>query len=175
MAKKFIKKYMPNHETIRDHKYLRIFGRLLHNPNLWHFNRRSVSGAFAIGLFFAWIPVPFQMVLAAAVAIPTRMNLPLSVVLVWVTNPLTMPPMFYASYKLGSWLLNTQPINVQFSLEWEWLKTALSSPQLWEPFLLGSLIAAMISGALGYVVVRLLWRWQIIREWQERKKLRKSE
>ena len=85
---------MPDHKKIRDHKHLRIFGKLLHNPSLWHMNRHSVAKAFAVGLFFAWVPVPFQMVLGAGGAILFHANLPLSVVLVWLTNPFTMPPMF---------------------------------------------------------------------------------
>ena len=78
MPKKFIKRLMPNHRTIREHKHLRFLGSLLHDPNLWHLNRRSASGAFAVGLFMAWVPVPFQMLLGAIGAIAFRVNLPLS-------------------------------------------------------------------------------------------------
>jgi len=173
MAKKFIKRFMPRHDTIRDHKYLRIFGRLLHDPNLWHLNRRSVSGAFAIGLFFAFVPVPFQMVLAAAVAIPTRMNLPISVVLVWLTNPLTMPPMFYGTYRLGAWILNKPTLSIDFQIDWQWLSTTLT--YIWEPFLLGCLVAGAVSAAFGYMIIRLMWRWQVVREWEKRKQLRQKE
>ena len=96
MPKKIIKRMMPDHQTIKENKYLKIFGNLLHNANLWHLNRHSVAKAFAVGLFFAFIPVPFQMVLAAGLAIIVHANLPLSIALVWITNPLTMPFIFYA-------------------------------------------------------------------------------
>ena len=168
MAKKFIRKIMPNHETIRDHKYLKMFGTLLHDPNLWHLNRRSVSGAFAIGLFFAWVPVPFQMIMAAAVAIPMRMNLPLSVVLVWVTNPLTMPPMFWAAYQVGALMLGESATKaIDFEVSWEWLSTTMSI--IWQPFLLGCFILGVISSILGYVFIRFLWRWGVVKEWNARK------
>lgn len=172
MSKKLIRKIMPDHEKIRDNKYLKIFGRLLHDPNLWHLNRRSVSGAFAIGLFFAWIPVPFQMVLAAAAAILLRMNLPISVALVWITNPITMPPMFIGTYFLGAWLLNLPAENLEhkfreFDTFWDGMLAAMG--EIWQPFLLGCLVAGIISSILGYLAIRALWRWQVIKEWDARK------
>jgi uncharacterized protein (DUF2062 family) len=170
MPKKFIKRIMPDHNKIRNHKHLRIFGSLLHDPNLWHLNRRSVAGAFGVGLFMAFVPVPFQMVLAAAAAIPLRVNLPLSIGLVWITNPLTMPPMFYGTYKLGSWLMGTPPSSFHFELSFEWLARELGAK--WEPFLLGCFVAGVISSLLGYGLIRLLWRWHIVRAYQERKRRR---
>lgn len=163
---------MPNHEKIRDNKYLKVFGRLLHDPNLWHLNRRSVSGAFAIGLFFAFIPVPFQMVLAAAAAIIIRMNLPISVALVWITNPVTMPPMFIGTYLLGAWLMNLPTDNLQNKFNevdsfWDGMMGAMG--EIWQPFLLGCLVAGIISAILGYFAIRGLWRWHVIKEWDARK------
>ena len=105
MPKKTIKRMMPDHQTIKENKYLKIFGNLLHNANLWHLNRHSGAKAFAVGLFFAFIPVPFQMVLAAGAAILFHANLPLAIALVWLTNPLTMPFIFYACYLVGTWVL----------------------------------------------------------------------
>lgn len=103
MPRKFLKKFMPNPHEIKNNKFLSLFGKVLHEPNLWHMNRRSMAGAFFVGLFFAWWPVPFQMVLAAGGAILLRVNLPMSIALVWITNPLTMPPMFYFAYVVGTW------------------------------------------------------------------------
>jgi uncharacterized protein (DUF2062 family) len=68
MPRKFFQRFLPKPQTIRDNKTLQIFGDWLHEPNLWHLNRRSVAGAFAVGLFFAWMPVPFQMALAAVLS-----------------------------------------------------------------------------------------------------------
>jgi uncharacterized protein (DUF2062 family) len=48
-----------------------------------------------VGLFCAFIPVPFQMLLAAPSAIIFSANLPVSIALVWITNPITMPPIFF--------------------------------------------------------------------------------
>ena len=109
MPKKFIRRFLPEPQAVKNNKILRVFGSVLHEPNLWHLNRRSAAGGFCIGLFFAFWPVPFQMWLSAGVAIPFRANLPLSVATVWVTNPFTIPPIFYAAYKIGSTVLGTKP------------------------------------------------------------------
>ena len=69
MAKEFIQKllhkFIPDHDVIKQHKNLQFLGDKLHDPNLWHLNRRSVAMAFAVGLFGAWIPTPGQMAIAA--------------------------------------------------------------------------------------------------------------
>ena len=92
-----------------------------------------------MGLFSAFVPVPFQMVLGAAGAIIWRVNLPLSVGLVWLTNPVTMPPVFYFAYKVGGWILGTS-LNerVSFQVSLHWLMGELTT--IWQPFLLGCFV-----------------------------------
>jgi uncharacterized protein (DUF2062 family) len=172
MAKKVIKRLLPDVHKIRSHKHLQFFGRLLHDANLWHLNRRSVSGAVAVGLFMALVPIPFQMIPAAALAILFRVNLPISVTLVWLTNPLTMPPVFYFCYKVGSWVLRQPVQDVTFELSWAWLSTELG--QIWQPFLLGSLIVGVILSVAGYWSMRAFWRLHVIQEWEKRVKKRRA-
>ncbi len=167
MAKNLVKRFLPSHDKVLNNKYLKIFGTLLHDPNLFHINRRSVAGAFAVGLFFAWVPVPFQMVLAAAIAIPTRVNLIISVALVWITNPASMPFLFYFAYWLGGQVLGLDTNHFDFELSFEWLTNELLL--IWQPFLLGCLIMAVTSSILGYGFIRLFWRWNIVRRWEQRK------
>lgn len=172
MPKKFIKRYMPHPDKVRKHKHLRIFGKLLHDPNLLHLNRRSVSGAFAVGFFFMWMPVPFQMLLAAAAAIIFRVNIVISVPLVWISNPLTMPPMFYFAYRLGTWILGTPAGDFKIELSMEWLSTSLSQYGL--AFILGCLVMAVSSSVIGYITMRLLWRWHVVAEWKKIKARRRK-
>lgn len=166
MPKKIIKRMMPDHQTIRDNKYLKVFGSLLHDANLWHMNRHSVAKGFAIGLFFAFIPVPFQMVLAAGAAIFIHANLPLAVALVWITNPLTMPFIFYACYVVGTWVLSEPEQDFTFQASWQWVLDSLST--IGPAFLVGCGVLAVIFSLLGYVIIQGLWRYQAIKAWKKR-------
>jgi len=66
--------------------------RTLMNPAIWHLNRRSAAGGAAVGLFVSWLPLPLQMVVAAVLAVILRVHVPVAVVMVWFTNPLTVVP-----------------------------------------------------------------------------------
>lgn len=168
MPKKFIKRFSPSPATLRAHPHLRHFGEALQNPNLWHLNRRSAAGAVAVGLFCAWMPIPFQMLLAAIVAMIFTVNLPLSVALVWVSNPITMPPLFYGAYRLGAFILQEKVVEFNFQLSFTWLAQMLETiaPSL----LLGCLIMGITCAILGYALLRLFWRFNITKKWQRRNK-----
>ena len=167
MPKKMIKRWLPDHHTIKTNKHLQIFGDVLHDANLWHLNRRSVSKAFAVGLFFAFVPVPFQMMLAAGMAILVHANLPLSVALVWLSNPITIPPIFYGCYKLGTVLMNVPPQDFAFELSVEWLTTSLSAVA--GPFLLGCAVCAVFFSVVGYFTINGIWRYSVASSWKKRK------
>ena len=167
MAKKLLKKYLPKTNTTKEHKHLQIFGTLLHDPNLWHLNRYSVATAFSVGLFWAFVPTPFQMVFAAACAIVVRANLPISAALVWVSNPVTMPPLFFFAYKLGASILGKAPGKFNFELSFEWLLNGLGA--IWQPFLLGCFICGATLAILGNLTIRAIWRWSVSRDWKLRK------
>lgn len=172
MPRKFLRKHLPTPTTMSTHRALRPVSRWLHEPELWHLHRRSVAGAVFIGLFTAFLPVPFQMLIAATLAIVSRCNLPLSVALVWVTNPITMPPIFYFTYQLGAWLLGRRVEVGAIELNWEWLSTHLAD--IGWPLLFGSLVCGWVSGVTGMVLMRVLWRLHVIRRWRARRARRQA-
>jgi len=172
MPRRIIKRYLPDPQKIRDHKCLRCLGSLRHDPNILHLNRRSVSGAFAVGLFFAFWPVPLQMLLAAIGAILVRVNLPISVTLVWITNPITIPPIFYFSYLVGTWMLGTPALGVEFEFTAGWIAQELSL--IWKPLFLGSLICGTVSAVTGYVTIQIIWRRLVQRSWDRRCRRRRA-
>jgi uncharacterized protein (DUF2062 family) len=165
--KKLIQKFIPDPDVITKHKNLQFLGDRLHDSNLWHLSRRSVSLAFAVGLFAAWIPVPMQMVIAAVGALYYRANLPIAVALVWITNPVTMPPLFYFSYRVGLWFMDRPSPAKDFVFSVEGVMSGLGD--VWEPFLLGCFIMGIISSAAGYFGIQYFWAYQITRKWDERK------
>lgn len=191
MARKLLKRFFPSPSEIKEHKSLRFLGTLLHDPNLFHLNRHSVSVAFFWGLFVAMIPIPGQMAVAAAAALFFRCNLPISVALVWITNPLTIPFFFLVAYEVGKFILqidtsvtaNADAIaNMSFSGLWDlivdnqykaafaWLGNELGS--VWKPFLLGSIVCGFIFGGLGYLGMQAYWRWHAVSAWNKRKRKR---
>lgn len=166
MPKHLIRRFMPDPEGLKKHKHLQMFAHLLHDPNLWHLNRKSVSGAIACGLFWAMIPIPMQMIASTLSAISLRLNLPISISLVWVTNPLTIPPVFYFNYLVGTWILGAPPDVGEFQMSVEWITKELGN--IWMPLYFGSFIVAVIVAALGYIAIRLYWRWHVIHRYRKR-------
>jgi uncharacterized protein (DUF2062 family) len=170
MPKKILKRFLPNHQSIKDQKFLKIFGSLLQDPNLWHLNRYSVSGALGIGLFFCFWPVPIQMWLSATCAVFSRVNLPLSIATVWITNPFTMVPMFYGAYLVGTLVLGAPTEAFHFELSWNWMINSLET--IGPAFLVGCAICSVIAGLMGYFGVSYLWRLSVISAWRNRKNQR---
>ncbi len=165
---------MPDHHKIRTHKSMRVFGTLLHDPNLWHLNRRSVAGGFAIGLFVACIPLPLHMLIAAALAIPLRANLPLAVGVVWVNNPFTMVPIYYLCYRLGALLLDSsvEPSQTDLDPGIDWIMS--EGWDILEPMFIGGVIAGLACALLGYAGMRLLWRCHVVHRMRLKQRRRMS-
>ena len=170
MPKKTLKQLAPSPAKLREIKSLQFLGSWIYETNLWHINRYSASMAFFVGLFVAFMPIPGQMILAAILAVRLRCNLPLSVGLVWITNPVTIPAIFYLSYRVGAMVIDVPVQAIEFDLSWEWITHSLAS--IWQPFLLGCFICGLFFGSLGYFVISMLWRWRVATHWAERKRKR---
>jgi uncharacterized protein (DUF2062 family) len=158
---------------MKDAGALRPLGDWIYAGNLWHINRYSASMAFFVGLFLAFIPVPGQMLLAALGAVLLRCNLPLSVGLVWITNPLTIPAIFYLAYQVGALIIDV-PIReeIEFSFSLAWFETGLL--RVWRPLLVGCVLCGLFFGSLGYFAVNVLWRIRVRRQWKRRKARRRQ-
>ena len=173
MPRKWLKKIMPDTAALKQNKSLGLLSRWIHDPNLWHLTRHSASMAFLVGIFAAFIPVPAQMLIAAIGAILVRGNLPIAVALTWATNPFTTPPLVVLAFKVGGWALDrsTTPVNIEFS--WAWLQsiTFADLESSYGTLLVGSVICGVVFGLIGMICIRLLWRWQVGRRWEKRKRL----
>jgi len=180
MPRKFFRKYLPSHESVRQNRYIRFFGTALHHPNLWHLNRKSVAGGTAIGLFCGLVPGPLQMLSAALLAILFRVNLPVSVILTWYTNPFTIVPLYYIAYKLGMFvtggsgkILPGGDLDLLALPIMEWIPALYSwVASMGRPFVLGLFLLALILAVAGYLLAIAAWRVHVTLAWNKRRRMR---
>lgn len=166
MPRKFLKRFLPEHRDLHERWYLRPLKALMQDPGVLHINRRSMCKGFALGIFLGFVPVPMQMLFAVLGAIWLRVNLPMAVASVWITNPVTMPPLYYFCYEVGAWLLGIPESPFHFELSFDWLLTELGA--VWKPFLLGSFVLGTISSILAYTLSNAFWTWYVMRQFRRR-------
>lgn len=168
MPRKFIKKYMPDEQSLKGNPSFRWLGKYIQNPSLWQLTRKSVAKAFLVGIFCAFLPIPMQMLVAALGAILIRSNLAIAVSLVWITNPFTIPPIFYFTYKVGSYILGDTGVEHKVDFSYEYLISELAS--IWWPLITGSVFCAVVFSILSYLAINLFWIWHVKCAWKRRKK-----
>lgn len=167
MIKNVIKRLFPKLDAVKEEKILKIFGPAVLQPNLWHINKKSVSRGFAIGAFCAFIPIPGQMILAAFLSLMFAANLPIAIILTWITNPLTFTPIFFFAFKIGN-IFITKDITPKITDNE--LNLLSNIAHIWEPLFLGSIILACIGSIISYLMIRIYWRYYVIKIWSKRKK-----
>ncbi|MBL6689318.1 MAG: DUF2062 domain-containing protein [Pseudomonadales bacterium] len=166
-----MKKYLPTRDQIRETRGLKFLGDRILEPNLWHFNRHSLSFAFLIGGFWSFFPIPFQSIPCVLLCIWLRCNVPVAIAVVWVSNPITMSPMMYFAYLVGSWLMGTPQQATPNDPTFEWFMEQLAN--IWQPLFLGALVCGAVTGITGFLAVRIYYRWRITR--YKQRKLRKRK
>ncbi len=177
---------MPDPHTIRKHPWLRVFAPLFNDPNLLHFNRRSITVGVFCGVLAAFIPLPIQMFAAVFLTIALRGNLAVGVGFTWLSNPVTYIPLYYFCYLVGVFFLGNptdaqgnvididiaQLINDIFSgkLDNLGLFFLTSGSQL----LIGCFIVGLFCAGIAYFVVGYLWRLHVLKHWKQRRLARKQ-
>lgn len=146
--------------------YLRPCDALLAHPTFLSVSRRSIAGALWVGLFIALMPVPGQTLIALFAALLLRVNVPIAAVTTWVTNPLTMGPVFYWEYTLGRVILEIPRRDPAIDLSWEWVTSGFLA--IWKPLVLGCFISATIVASIGYVSVSVAWRLIVAARYRRR-------
>jgi uncharacterized protein (DUF2062 family) len=169
---RWVTRHIPTRETIHEHRLLRPFAPHLTHPSLWRMTRRSVPRGVALGLFVGMI-IPFMHTFIAAIlAIPTRANVAVAAVATLVVNPLTIPPMYYAAYRIGSWELHHDATLLNPAAA-ERFSSELSRLLFWihqasGPIAIGIFTIATLAAATGYIFAALGWRFWSRGRWRQR-------
>src|SRR3954452_4708893 len=170
---RWLTRHIPTRETVHEHRLLRPFAPHLTHPSLWRMTRRSVPRGVALGLFVAVI-IPFMHTfIAALLAIPARANVAVAALFTLAVNPITIPPLYYAAYRIGSWELHHDASLVNPAAA-ERFSGELSRLLFWihqasGPIAVGVLTIAAAAAVLGYLVSALVWRFWSQSRWQQRR------
>lgn len=177
----FFKRF-PSPQALKQNRFLRPFARHLEHHALWQFNRRSVAGGVAVGLFFGLL-IPFaQIFFAALAAVSLRVNLPAAAFSTLVSNPLTFPPIYYVAWRLGDFLTGgkavaqavietdiEQVVTVQQGEVIGWFPNlVLWLQSVGLPLALGLFLLAVIGALVGYLLVSGIWKLNVTRRWRRR-------
>ncbi len=180
-------KHMPTSQSIQENRFLKPFSAYLHHHFLWQFNRRGVAGGLAVGLFVG-ILIPFAQILFGAIgAILVRVNLPVAAFATFATNPFTVPPLYYAAYRLGNLMigsegdagsLNPKMINKvanEQAAVGNWFTNIIDWVQSVGPQLMAGLAVIAVAAAIvGYVLTNVIWHFQARYRWHKRQQRRQA-
>lgn len=101
------------------------------------------------------LPIPFQMLPAAIVAIIARANVPCALAGCWITNPLTIPAFLIVQIQIGFYLLG-------LGSGWKILIEDGVWDLLWKvpgPLVLGALVVGIIVAIISYFCGLGIFDW----------------
>ena len=128
-------------------------------------NRRMVSRGVGVGLFWAFIPMPMQMLAVMATTPFVQFNVPIAISMVWLSNPFTMPPMYYMEYLTGNFILGREGIaNIELTMEW----FSANLEQILLPLYVGTAFYSVVVTGGIYFLINRLWVQSVHREKRER-------
>ncbi|BCD89910.1 hypothetical protein fh0823_00490 [Francisella halioticida] len=121
---------------------------------LRHLSYGSAARALMIGLFWMMISMPFQMLPTVIMCVYLRANIPIAIICVWISNPITWLPIYFANYIFGSFLLGLN-INI---VNWQAYANYVMQniEQFWRPLYLGSIVGGLILGSVAFLLVYLI-------------------
>ena len=159
MPRRFFRKFAVKRHEFRERWFLSPFRHLLHDHRLWSIRRRTVVPAVALGTFIAFLPFPGHVVSAALIALALRVNVPVAALTTFISNPLTIGPMFFLVYRFGAMILSVEqePFAMELSIDW----VTHTFVNIWQPMLLGSVLLGSVAALLAYIGLDLLWRSSI--------------
>jgi uncharacterized protein (DUF2062 family) len=164
----WLRSHLPTRESIHRSRLLRPLAPHLAHSSLWRLNRRSVPRGVALGLFVGILIPVMHTAIAAVLAIPTRANIVIAAAFTLVVNPLTIPPLYYAAYRVGNWELHHDAPLVNPAAA-ERFSGELSRLLFWiheasGPIAVGVLSIAVAAALIGYFGASVVWTSRLKRK-----------
>jgi uncharacterized protein len=172
MPRRFFKQLNRQRQQLRTRWFMKPFAFAFGDAAYWSIHRRDVTRAVALGLFMAFLPPPIPHTLMALLsAVVLRLNIPVTLASTFISNPLTMVPLYYAAYWSGCHVLGLTPLTRLPKISPDHWLPAFHGP-IFEPLVLGCLLLGLVAAVLGYVILGVSWHLSLVWKLYQRKRLR---
>jgi len=166
----WVRRKIPTRDSLERSAVLRPVVHRVLAPELWRFTRRSVPRGVALGMITGFLVPVAQTPAAALLALPVRANVPVAILITFITNPLTTPFIWAFAIWIGRWALHFDqavpgsPLQDAANSTWvQWLMSDIG-PAL----VVGLLIVTAVMAIGGYALSVLGWRLWIAHKWRQR-------
>lgn len=149
-------KRLVSKDYLSKNKKLKFIHKKMHHKFLWNFECYGVAKGCAIGFFMCMMPIPFQMIPATILTFFFRANLIMAISFVWISNPITMVPMMYGAYLLGSKIMFLTPIDYQNNIYWYHFFLDINTIII--PLFIGSIIIGLLGGLIIFVSILIIYK-----------------
>lgn len=129
-------------------------------PEYLSTNRKMLSRAVLLGVFIAFIPMPMQMAFVLVFMPFFKFNVPIALAMCWLSNPFTMPPMYYMEYLTGSFFLGIKPEPVEMTLKW----FSDNLDNIFIPLYVGTLFYSVFGSLLAFWAVNHFWKGSVYKD-----------
>lgn len=146
MITQWFRKLLPKKENVVNLPILQKLKQFTTDHQLWDINCRSISLGVGIGLFCAFIPLPLQMLMAAILCIVFRANIPIAILMTFVSNPFTFLPFNFLIYFIGSFVVGNE-ISFRINLS-----------EIGASYFIGLATVALGSGLIGFSLTWAIWK-----------------
>lgn len=159
------------HPRLRNREWWQAITHALFERRLWMPCRDTVATGLSIGMFFAVMPLPLQMIFAGVVAMRFQSNVPIAMAACWLSNPLTNVPLYLGQLWLGNRIADAAGLQLP---EVQWFKNFLTwvSQSEWFKvpvpefilnansgnFILGTIASGILLAAVTFPLVHLFSR-----------------
>jgi len=138
----------------------------------FNINRRMVTKGVFIGLFWGFIPMPMQMLAVIATTPFMRFNVPIAIAMVWLSNPFTMPPMYYMEYLTGNLILGKEGLaDIELTLDW----FSSHMGDIFLPLYVGTAFYSVVVAGVIYALLNWLWIRSVNEEKCQKKRKKKKK
>ena len=166
--KGWMHRLVPTREQLEGNRWLKPFAHNVLRPELWRFTRRSVPRGVALGLFIGVIIPMAHFIVAAALAMFVRANVPVALAATFIGNPLTVAGIWWLAYRIGEAMLHADAMTTVAPMatamqqtQADQLLTRLTGAG--EDTAVGLFVIATVLAATGYVLASWIWRWRVAR------------